>query len=90
MAVLLAKWGSTCNSPTCGEPIEEGDQIGFYDDQVMHVGCAEACNQGAAESEFQDLDDDLEDLATAPRPVPHCDVCWVPLPCFCDPDAGDN
>lgn len=85
---VLARWDSTCHAPTCGEPIEEGDEIGFYDDQVMHAECAEACHQDGAQSEFSD--DDMPDMRTPPRPVPHCDVCWVPLPCFCDPDAGDN
>lgn len=78
MATIVAKWDSLCSSVTCGQIIESGTEIGYYDDEVMHAECAELEAEMGAVSEFMPLQD------RAPRPAAHCDTCWCPKPCFCD------
>lgn len=76
---IIARYDGYCAG--CDDTIEAGDAIGYFDSEVMHETCAETATQREAEAIFGD---DLDVPERAPRPVPTCDTCWTPVPCFCE------
>lgn len=39
---FIAKYDGQCGNPDCTSGvIERGDEVAYYDDELMHVGCAD-------------------------------------------------
>lgn len=88
-----AKFHGVCSRWECDEPIEPGNFVDYIKSDLMHSRCASAeMDPASSAGEVWGAAEDLEpaEPERAPRPIPTCDVCWVPMPCFCDPYERDN
>ena len=51
---FTAKWGGTCDS--CGGPIEPGDEACFWENDLMHLECAEELEEILLWDDFDERD----------------------------------